>query len=72
VTSQKLDRRPSPRPAPTRTAPSVSRSPNTTAEGPPLLWDFLKHCSRAIAPDGTVTRYYSPSAVNRRGDRRRI
>ncbi len=50
---------------------NVYRSHNTTAEEPPLLWDFLKHYSRDIAPDGTVTRYYSPSALNR-PDRRRI
>jgi poly(3-hydroxybutyrate) depolymerase len=51
---------------------NVYRSHNTTAEEPPLLWDFLKHYSREIAPDGTVTRYYSPSAFDRPGDRRRI
>jgi poly(3-hydroxybutyrate) depolymerase len=51
---------------------NVYRSHNTTAEEPPLLWDFLKHYSREVAADGTVTRYYSPSAFNRPGDRRRI
>ncbi|GIM89871.1 hypothetical protein Ato02nite_016640 [Paractinoplanes toevensis] len=51
---------------------NVYRSHNTTAEEPPLLWDFLKHYSREIAADGTVARYYSPSAFRRPGDRRRI
>ena len=51
---------------------NVYRSHNTTAEEPPLLWDFLKHYNREVAGDGTVTRYYSPSAFNRPGDRRRI
>ncbi|GAA2853300.1 PHB depolymerase family esterase [Actinoplanes cyaneus] len=51
---------------------NLYRSHNTTAEEPPLLWDFLKHYSRETAADGTVTRYYSPSAFSRPGDRRRI
>ncbi|WP_203919588.1 PHB depolymerase family esterase [Rugosimonospora africana] len=48
------------------------RSHNTTCEEPPLLWDFLKHYSWEVAPNGTVTRYYSPSAFSRPGDRRRF
>ncbi|MFI5889841.1 hypothetical protein ACIA5D_06935 [Actinoplanes sp. NPDC051513] len=51
---------------------NVYRSHNTMAEEQPLLWDFLKHYSRETAADGTVTRYYSPSAFRRRGDRRRL
>ncbi|WP_433363475.1 hypothetical protein ACQPZX_32200 [Actinoplanes sp. CA-142083] len=51
---------------------NVYRSHNTMAEEQPLLWDFLKHYSREVAADGTVTRYYSPSAFHRPGDRRRL
>ena len=51
---------------------NVYRSHNTTAEEPPLLWDFLKHYSREVTADGAVTRYYSPSAFRRPGDRRRV
>ena len=28
----------------------------------PVLWDFLEHYSFEKAEDGTITRYYSPSA----------
>jgi poly(3-hydroxybutyrate) depolymerase len=48
---------------------NLYRSHNTMAEECPLLWDFLKHYSREIAPDGTVTRYYSASAFRHPGDR---
>jgi poly(3-hydroxybutyrate) depolymerase len=48
------------------------RSHNTIAEEQPRLWDFLQHYSREVAADGTVTRYYSPSAFRRQGDRRRL
>ncbi|MEV6487634.1 PHB depolymerase family esterase [Actinoplanes sp. NPDC051633] len=51
---------------------NLYRSHNTMAEESPLLWNFLKHYSREIAPDGTVTRYYSPSAFRRMGDRQRL
>ncbi|MET7397287.1 PHB depolymerase family esterase [Dactylosporangium sp. NPDC005572] len=51
---------------------NLYRSHNTTAEEPPLLWAFLKHYSREVGKDGTVTRYYSPSAFGRPGDRRRL
>ena len=51
---------------------NLYRSHNTTAEEPPLLWDFVKHYSAEVAADGTVTRYYSPSAFSRTGDRRRL
>jgi hypothetical protein len=51
---------------------NLYRSHNTTAEEPPLLWDFVKHYSEEVAADGTVTRYYSPSAFSRPGDRRRL
>ncbi|WP_203790910.1 hypothetical protein [Paractinoplanes rishiriensis] len=51
---------------------NLYRSHNTTAEESPLLWDFLKHYSHEAAADGTVTRFYSPSAFRRRGDRRRL
>lgn len=51
---------------------NVYRSHNTTAEEPPLLWDFAKHYSSEVAADGTVTRYYSPSAFRQAGDRRRL
>jgi hypothetical protein len=36
------------------------------AEESPPLWDFLKHYSHEVAPDGTVIRYYSRSALRRR------
>jgi poly(3-hydroxybutyrate) depolymerase len=51
---------------------NLYRSHNTTAEEPPLLWNFLERYSREIAADGTVTRYYSPSAFRHPGDRRRV
>jgi hypothetical protein len=51
---------------------NLYRSHNTIAEEEPLLWDFLKHYSREVAADGTVTRYYSPSAFRRPGDRQRL
>jgi poly(3-hydroxybutyrate) depolymerase len=47
---------------------NLYRSHNTTAEEPPLLWDFAKHYSREVAADGTITRYYSPSAFSQPGD----
>lgn len=28
----------------------------------PMLWDFMKHYSMEVSSNGTVTRYYSPSA----------
>jgi poly(3-hydroxybutyrate) depolymerase len=51
---------------------NLYRSHNTTAEEPPLLWDFLRHYRREVAADGAVTRYYSPSGFRRRGDARPI
>jgi poly(3-hydroxybutyrate) depolymerase len=51
---------------------NLYRSHNTTAEESPLLWDFLKHYSHEVGADGTVTRYYSPSAFHRPGDRKRL
>ena len=31
----------------------------------PMLWDFMEHFSFEKAADGTVTRYYSPSAFEK-------
>ena len=31
----------------------------------PMLWDFMEHFSCEKAADGTVTRYYSPSAFEK-------
>ena len=31
----------------------------------PMLWDFMEHFSFEKAADGTVTRYYSPSACDK-------
>ena len=31
----------------------------------PMLWDFMEHFSFEKAADGTVTRYYSPSAFQK-------
>jgi poly(3-hydroxybutyrate) depolymerase len=51
---------------------NLYRSHNTTAEESPLLWEFLKHYSHEVGADGTVTRYYSPSAFHRPGDRKHL
>ncbi|BBH70241.1 hypothetical protein ACTI_69260 [Actinoplanes sp. OR16] len=51
---------------------NLYRSHNTMPEECPLLWNFLKHYSHEVAADGTVTRYYSPSAFHRPGDRKRL
>lgn len=51
---------------------NLYRSHNTMAEESPLLWDFLKHYSHEVGPDGAVTRYYSASAFRRNGDRQRL
>ncbi|WP_370615674.1 hypothetical protein [Mumia sp. Pv 4-285] len=48
------------------------RSHNTMAEETPLLWDYLQHFSAEVDRRGEVTRYYSPSAFRRRGDRVRL
>jgi poly(3-hydroxybutyrate) depolymerase len=55
-----------------RLTKNLYRSHNTTAEESPLLWDFLQHYSHETAADGTVTRYYSPSAFRRPGDHKRL
>ncbi len=44
------------------------RSHNNIPEETPLLWDFLRHYRREVAPDGTVRRWYSPSGFRRRDD----
>ncbi|MEV4349975.1 PHB depolymerase family esterase [Actinoplanes sp. NPDC049596] len=51
---------------------NLYRSHNTMPEECPLLWDFLKHYSRELTPDGTAIRYYSPSAFKHPYDRRRL
>ncbi|MGH1565420.1 hypothetical protein [Mumia sp. DW29H23] len=48
------------------------RSHNTMAEETPLLWEYLEHFSAEVDRSGNVTRYYSPSAFRRRGDRIRL
>lgn len=51
---------------------NLLRSHNTTAEEPPLLWDFLKHYSREVDAAGNLVRYYSPSGFRRAGDQQRL
>ncbi|KHL16394.1 hypothetical protein CLV56_2773 [Mumia flava] len=47
---------------------NLYRSHNNIPEESPMLWDFLKHYRSVVGRDGTVTRYYSPSAFRRRRD----
>ncbi|MEV4620586.1 PHB depolymerase family esterase [Asanoa sp. NPDC049573] len=51
---------------------NLYRSHNTTAEEPPMLWDFLKHYSREVDASGNVVRYYSESAFRDPRDKKRI
>ena len=38
------------------------RSHNCSPYEMPILWDFMEHFSFVVNDDGTITRYYSPSA----------
>lgn len=48
------------------------RSHNTIPEETPSLWGYARHFSRETDADGSVRRYYSPSAFRAPGDRVRI
>ncbi|MEU5880069.1 hypothetical protein [Spirillospora sp. NPDC047279] len=47
---------------------NLYRSHNNIPEETPLLWDFMRHYRREVDESGRVTRYYSPSGFQRRGD----
>jgi len=47
---------------------NLFRSHNTTAEEPPLLWEFVRHYRNEVSTDGTMTRQYSPSGFSQPDD----
>ena len=51
---------------------NLFRSHNMIPEEMPLLWEFVRHFSAGMEPDGRVARWYSPSGFTVAGDRVRI